>query len=53
MAIPSARYFGEELNCPLIRINPSESQVGLHRDISIALGAKEALVRITDALKSA
>ncbi|MDO9333219.1 MAG: Sir2 family NAD-dependent protein deacetylase [Dehalococcoidales bacterium] len=49
-AIPSARHFGEELNCPLIRINPSESQVGLHRDISIPLGAKEALVRITDAL---
>jgi NAD-dependent SIR2 family protein deacetylase len=51
-AIPSARHFGEELNYPLIRINPSESQVGLHRDISIPLGAKEALTRIADAQKS-
>lgn len=49
-AIPSARHFGEHLNCPLIRINPSESQVGLNRDISIPLGAKEALLSITDAL---
>ncbi len=49
-AIPTARHFGEGLDYPLIRINPSESQVGLHRDISIAMGAKEALVRITDAL---
>jgi NAD-dependent SIR2 family protein deacetylase len=47
-AIPSARHFGEELNCPLIRINPGESQIGLHRDISIALGAREALMRISD-----
>lgn len=46
--IPSARHFGEELNCPLIRINPGESKVGLHRDISITLGAKEALMRISN-----
>jgi hypothetical protein len=31
-------------------INPSENQVPLHRDISIPLGAKEALMQITDAL---
>jgi len=49
-AIPSARHFGEGLDCPLIRINPSESEVGLHRDISIPLGAKEALLLIADAL---
>lgn len=49
-AIPSARDFGERLDCPLIRINPGQSQVGLGRDIGIALGAREALVRITDAL---
>jgi len=48
--IPSARHFGEELDCPLIRINPSESGVGLHRDISIALGAKEAIEEIMKVL---
>lgn len=50
-AIPSARHFGEELECPLIRINPTESHVGLHRDIAIALGAKDALQRIFYALQ--
>jgi hypothetical protein len=39
------------MDCPLIRINPSEYQVGSNRDISIRLGAQEALIRITDALK--
>lgn len=47
-AIPSARHFGEEIGCPLIRINPSECQVGLKRDIGIPLGAMDALVWITD-----
>jgi NAD-dependent SIR2 family protein deacetylase len=46
-AIPSVRHFGEELNCPLIRINLGESQVGLHRDIGIALAAKDALQKIS------
>lgn len=46
-AIPSIRHFGEELNCPLIRINLGESQVGLHRDIGIALAAKDALQKIS------
>jgi NAD-dependent SIR2 family protein deacetylase len=50
-AIPSARDFGSDMDCPLIRINPSEYQVGSNRDISIRLGAQEALIRITDALK--
>ena len=50
-AIPSARHFGEELECPLIRIKPTESHVGLHRDIAIALGAKDALQRIFYALQ--
>ena len=49
-AIPSARHFGEGLDCPLVRINPSESEVSLHRDISIPLSAKEALLLIADAL---
>jgi len=50
-AIPSARRFGEQLNCPLIRINPSEWQVGHKRDVGIDLGAKEALVRIANLLR--
>jgi hypothetical protein len=50
-AIPSARDFGSAMDCPLIRINPSEYQVGLSRDISIGLGAQDALIAITDALK--
>jgi NAD-dependent SIR2 family protein deacetylase len=50
-AIPSARDFGSAMDCPLIRINPSEYQVGLSRDISIDLGAQDALIAITDALK--
>ncbi len=49
-AIPSVRHFGEELNCPLIRINLGESQVGLHRDIGIALGAMNALDKISQQL---
>jgi NAD-dependent SIR2 family protein deacetylase len=50
-AIPSARDFGSAMDCPLIRINPSEYQVGLSRDISIRVGAQDALIAITDALK--
>ena len=49
-AIPTVRYFGEEARCPLIRINPSECQVGLARDIGIPLGAREGITRITRAL---
>ena len=46
-AVPSARRFGEQIRCPLIRINPFEWQVGLRRDIGISLGAMDALVHIT------
>jgi NAD-dependent SIR2 family protein deacetylase len=49
-SIPSARNFGEEIGCPLIRINPLECAVGLKRDVGIPLGAMDALIRITDAL---
>jgi NAD-dependent SIR2 family protein deacetylase len=45
-AIPTVRWFGEELGCPLIRINPTESAVGLHRDIAIPLGALNGIGRI-------
>lgn len=49
-AIPTVRYFGEEAGCPLIRINPTECEVGLARDIGIPLGALEGITRITRAL---
>lgn len=51
-AIPTVRRFGEELECPLIRINPTESKVGLPRDIGIPLGALDAITKIVDALKT-
>jgi NAD-dependent SIR2 family protein deacetylase len=47
-AIPSVRSFGEGINFPLIRINPSEWKVGLKRDISLRMGAMDALIQITD-----
>lgn len=51
-AIPTVRRFGEEQGCPLIRINPTESKVGLSRDIGIPLGALDGITRIADALKT-
>ena len=49
-AIPTVRYLGEKAGCPLIRINPAESAVDRHRDISIPLGALEGISRIAAAL---
>jgi len=49
-AIPTVRYFGEEAECPLIRINPTECQVGLARDIAIPLGALDGIARIANDL---
>lgn len=46
-AIPTARHFGESMDCPLIRINPSESEVGLPRNIGIAAGALDAITLIS------
>ncbi|WP_338016797.1 SIR2 family NAD-dependent protein deacylase [Noviherbaspirillum sedimenti] len=51
-AIPTVRYFGEEAGCPLIRINPTEYQVGLVRDIAISLGALDGITRITKVLEN-
>lgn len=48
--IPSVRVFGESQDRPLIRVNPSESAVGLQRDIGIALGALDGISRIAAAL---
>ncbi len=49
-AIPTVRYFGEEQGCPLVRINPTEAQVGLARDIAIPLGAEQGITAIAEAL---
>lgn len=51
-AIPTVRLFGEELDCPLIRINPIEATVGLHRDIGIPSGALDGITRIVQALQN-
>lgn len=50
-AIPTVRYFGEEAACPLIRINPTECQVGLARDIAIPLGGLDGITRIANDLQ--
>jgi NAD-dependent SIR2 family protein deacetylase len=42
-AIPTVRMYGEEMDCPLIRINPTESSVALRRDIGIPLGALDGI----------
>lgn len=49
-AIPSVRIFGEQVECPIVRINPREHRVTLARDIGIAVGAREAIERIAIAL---
>jgi len=50
-SIPTVRMYGEELGCPLIRINPMESNVGLHRDIAVPLGALKGISMIAEALE--
>lgn len=49
--IPTARLFGENLSCPIIRINPLEPRVGEGRNVSLPIGALEGLNGITDALR--
>ncbi len=51
-AIPTVRLFGEQAGCPLIRINPAEPAVGLHRDIALPLGALDGITRIATILKA-
>lgn len=50
-AIPTVRLFGEELDCPLIRINPAEAAVGLKRHIPLPAGAMQGMCGIADALE--
>lgn len=51
-AIPTVRLFGAELDCPLVRINPDESAVGLPRDISLPVGAMQGMCGIADAMEA-
>ena len=49
-AIPSVREFGEELHCPIIRINPNEPDVLSPEDVGICTGALAGIRGIWAAL---
>lgn len=50
LAIPTARNFGEGIDCPLIRINKRESDVSRETDIGLSLGGLEALQMIAKSM---
>jgi len=50
--IPTVRWFGETLGVPLIRINPTEAEVGGALGVSLEAGALAALAAIDACLKS-
>ena len=47
--VPTVRHFSEAQGAPLIRINPTEPQLGAARGLALAAGARAALEAI-DAL---
>ena len=50
-AIPTVRRFGESMNGPLIRINPTDEQIATNQaGVAIRLGALDGLNGIADAL---
>jgi NAD-dependent SIR2 family protein deacetylase len=49
--IPTVRDFGERLGQPLIRINPTEPELGVAMGVSLRLGALDALRGIEDTLR--
>ncbi len=49
-AIPTVRWFGETLGVPLIRLNPSEAEVGSAIGVSLQAGALAGLMAIDAAL---
>lgn len=49
-AIPTVREFGESLDVPLIRINPTDAETDRPDDVSIEMGALEAITAITKRL---
>lgn len=44
--VPTVRRVCESFNVPMIRINPGEPQVRSNNDVSLPLGALEALEKI-------
>lgn len=48
--IPTTRYAGEDLDCPIIRINPRDYAVDQDRHVSLPMGALEALEKIQEAM---
>lgn len=51
-AIPTVRWFGETLGCPLIRINPREPELRAVRGVEMAVGALAGLTAIHAALQA-
>jgi NAD-dependent SIR2 family protein deacetylase len=51
-AIATVRHFSHTQDCPIIRINPNESQVPRKGDIGIATGAQEGITGIWRYLSS-
>ena len=50
-AIPSVRAFSEHQGWPVIRINPTESNLDQAQGVSLPMGGSEALLGIKDALE--
>lgn len=50
-AIPSVRAFGEEQNCPVVRINPREADVENTADISLPVGGLAGIAEIAGLLR--
>lgn len=48
--VATVRAFVHNLDAPLIRINPRESQVSHRRDVALAVGAREGIAGIVGAL---
>ena len=49
-AIPSVRVFGEEQDCPMIRINPSDADATNADDVSLLLGGLAGISAIAEGL---
>ena len=50
-AVATVRSFGERLNCPLIRINPTDCDVPRADDVGIPCGALEGIAGIAAAIQ--
>ena len=52
LAIPTVRSFGEQIGCPLIRINPDETETNANNQIGIPVGALIGISRISELIES-